>query len=65
MRLTTTSADLSAQFAAGKAAFPRTMRARRGRVRKVLARRGWFLLFVVLPTLLTATYYYGIASKQY
>jgi capsular polysaccharide transport system permease protein len=65
MRLTTTSADLSAQFAAGEAPFPRTMRARRGRVRKVLARRGWFLLFVVLPTLLTATYYYGIASKQY
>ncbi|WP_428484556.1 capsule biosynthesis protein [Rhodopila sp.] len=31
----------------------------------MLARRGWFMLFVLLPTLLTAGYYYGIAADQY
>lgn len=66
MRGTTTSPpDLSAQFAAGEAVFPRPLRQRRSRVRQLLERRGWFLLFVVLPTLLTAIYYYGIAAKQY
>jgi capsular polysaccharide transport system permease protein len=66
MRGTTTSSpDLSAQFAAGEAVFPRPIRQRRSRLRQVLVRRGWFLLFVVLPTVLTAIYYYGIAAKQY
>ncbi len=66
MRGTTASPpDLSAQFAAGEAPFPRPVRPRRSRLRQMLARRGWFLLFVVLPTLLTASYYYGLAADQY
>lgn len=67
MRGTTASPhpDLSAQFAAGEAPFARPGRPRRSRLRQMLARRGWFLLFVVLPTLLTAGYYYGMAAKQY
>lgn len=64
--LTTSSPDLRAQFADGEAPFQRPGRPRRqNRLRRFLARRGWFLLFVILPTLLTAIYYYGIAAKQY
>jgi capsular polysaccharide transport system permease protein len=66
MRGTTASPpDLRAQFAAGEAPFTRPGRPRRSRVRQIVARRGWFLLFVVLPTLLTASYYYGLAARQY
>jgi capsular polysaccharide transport system permease protein len=66
MRGTTASPpDLSAQFAAGQAPFSRPGRPRRSRLRQMLARRGWFLLFVIFPTLVASGYYYGIAAKQY
>jgi len=64
--MTTSPPDLRAQFAAGEAPFQRPGRLRRpNRLRQMLARWGWFMLFVVLPTLLTAGYYYGIAANQY
>jgi capsular polysaccharide transport system permease protein len=63
--VTTSPPDLRAQFAAGEAPFARPPLRRRSRLRSFIARRGWFLLFVVLPTLLTGIYYYGIASNQY
>jgi capsular polysaccharide transport system permease protein len=58
--LTTTPPDLRAQFDDRSG-----YRRQPSRLRRLLARRGWFLLFVVLPTLLTGVYYYGFATDQY
>ncbi len=64
--ITSSPPDLRAQFATGEAPFQRPGRPRRpNRLRQMLARRGWFILFVVLPTVLAAGYYYGIAADQY
>jgi len=62
--LSTTSPNLRAQFATAETTF-RTPRQRPPRLRRMLARRGWFLLLVILPTLLSAIYFYGVAANQY
>ena len=57
--LTTGPADLRTRYE-NKAPYRRP-----SWLRRFLARRGWFLLIVVLPTIAAATYYYGVAADQY
>jgi capsular polysaccharide transport system permease protein len=59
----TAPSGLAAPFTVEEAPVRRRYRLRR--LRHTLGSRKWFMVFVVLPTLLTAAYYYGIAADQY